>query len=108
MKSAAAREAAAVEKMLSPAIVARAGKDGSQKVLSGQAIRFFADHKDLGRSVTTTNTTDAGGNLGFAYSMYSVSETGEQNPFVIYIFEEYGRRVLANILVNHFVKGRHQ
>jgi len=59
-------------------------------MLSDQATPFFADHGDLSRSETTTNTTDAGGNLGFAYSMYSVTEAGKRNPFIIYIVEEYG------------------
>jgi len=79
-----------------------------KKVLNGQVIPFFADHKEIGRSVTTTNTTDAGGSKGFAYYMYSVPKSGQQKPFVIYIVEESGQKFVANILVNHFVEGRHQ
>ena len=104
VKSAAAREATVLEKMLSPAIVARIDKDGIQKVLSGQAIPCFTDHKDLSRSVKTTNTTDAGRSLGFAYIMYSVSEAANRNPLVIHIGEEYEQKVLANNRVNHVVK----
>lgn len=106
--AAAARDSIGVEKMLSPAIVARAGKEGVQKVIGGQILPFFAEHKEIGRSVTTTNTTDGSGNTGFAYYMYSVPKSGQQKPFVIYVVEENGRKVVANILVNHFVEGRHQ
>ncbi len=79
--AAAARDPGKLEKMLSPAAVSRAGKEALQKVLNGQVIPFFADHKEIGRSVTTTNTTDAGGNAGFAYYMYSVPKSGQQKPF---------------------------
>lgn len=106
--AAVAGDAAALEKMLSPAIVARAGKETLAKVLGGQVIPFFAGQKETGRSVTITNTTDASGNQGFAYYMYSVAASGEQKPFVIYVVDENGQKTIANILVNQFVKGRHQ
>jgi hypothetical protein len=106
--AAAARDSAKLEKMLSPAITARTGKEGVQKFLSGQVIPFFADHKEVGRSVTTTNTTDANGNAGFAYYMYSVPKSGQAKPFVIYLLEEKGLKVVGNILVNRFVEGRHK
>lgn len=83
-------------------------KEGRVRVLNGQVITFFADHTELGRSATTTNTTDAGGHTGFAYSMYSIPKSGQQKPFVIYIVEESGQKFVANILVNRFVEGRHQ
>jgi hypothetical protein len=102
--TAAARDAGDLEKMLSPAIAARAGKEAVQKVISGQILPFFAEHKDIGR----TNTTDGSGNTGFAYYLYSVPKAGQQKPFVIYVVEENGQKVVANILVNHFVEGRHQ
>ena len=70
--AAAARDASGLEKMLSPAIAARAGKEGVQKVISGQILPFFAEHKEIGRTVTTSNTTDGSGNTGFAYYRYSV------------------------------------
>ena len=52
--AAAAHDAGKLERMLSPAAAARAGKEAMQKVLNGQVIPFFADHKEIGRSVTTT------------------------------------------------------
>jgi hypothetical protein len=65
--AAAARDSAKLEKMLSPTITARTGKEGVQKFLSGQVVPFFADYKEISPSVTTTNTTDASGNSGFAF-----------------------------------------
>ena len=106
--AAVAGDAATLEQMLSPAIVARAGKETLAKVLGGQVIPFFAGQKETGRSVTVANTADASGNLGFAYYMYSVTRTGEQKPFVIYVVDENGRKTVGNIVVNEFVQGRHQ
>jgi hypothetical protein len=106
--AAAARDSTKLEKMLSPAITARTGKEGVQKFLNGQIVPFFADYKEIGRSVTTTNTTDASGNAGFAYYMYSVPKSGQPKPFVIYVLEENGQKVVGNILVNRFVEGRHK
>lgn len=106
--AAAAKDSANLEKMLSPALAARTGKEAIQKVMNEQVIPFFADHKEIGRSVTTTNTTDASGNRGFAFYMYSVPKSGQQKPFVIYVLEENGRKVVGNILVNRFVEGRHK
>ena len=105
--AAVAGDAATLERMLSPAIVARAGKETLVKVLSGQVIPFFAEHQETGRSVTTTNTTDGSGNQGFAYYMYSVNRAGQQKPFVIYVVDEGGQKAVANILVDQFVQGRH-
>ncbi len=106
--AAAARDVKALENLLSPAISARAGKEGIQKILNEQVLPFFADHKEIGRSVTTTNTTDATGNRGFTFYMYSMTKSGQKKPFVIYIVEEKGQKIVANILVNYFIEGRHQ
>ncbi|HZT49414.1 MAG TPA: hypothetical protein VFA64_15675 [Hyphomicrobiaceae bacterium] len=65
---------------------------------------FFAPFKEVGRSVTVTRTADA---PGFAFYMYMVSKTDEFRPFVIYVIEEGGAKVVANVLVDRFVEGRH-
>jgi hypothetical protein len=56
-------------KLLNPAIVARPGKKGLQKVLSRQVVSFIADDKEIGRNLATTITTDPSGNRGLAYYM---------------------------------------
>ncbi|HKY07272.1 MAG TPA: hypothetical protein VJQ55_03485 [Candidatus Binatia bacterium] len=106
--TAASGDVGKLERMLSPAAAARAGKEGMQKFLNGQVIPFFADYKELGKSVTVTNTTDASGNKGFAYYMYSVPISGQQKPFVIYVVEEAGQKTIANVLVNRYFEGRHK
>lgn len=106
--AAAARDTQTLENLLSPAISARAGKEGIQKVLNEQVLPFFADYREIGRSVTTTHTTDANGNHGFTFYMYSLTKSGRKKPFVIYVIDEQGQKFVANILVNHFIEGRHQ
>jgi hypothetical protein len=39
--------------------------------------------------------------------MYMVSKTDELRPFVIYVIEEEGAKVVANVLVDRVVEGRH-
>ena len=65
---------------------------------------FFAPFQEFARSVSVTRTADA---PGFAFYMYMVEKTGEMRPFVIYVIEEGGARVVANVLVDLFVEGRH-
>jgi hypothetical protein len=58
----------------------------------------------VARSVTVARTA---GVTGFAFYMYMVSKTGELRPFVIYVVEEGGAKVVANVLVDRLVEGRH-
>jgi hypothetical protein len=106
--AAAAGEAAKAHGMISPNLAERAGAEVVQQNLSGQVLPFFAQLREIGRSVTITQTTDAFGSTGFAFYMYLVPKSGEPRPFVIYIVEEKGKSVVANILVDHFVEGRHK
>ena len=39
--------------------------------------------------------------------MYMVSKADQLRPFVIYVIEENGAKVVANILLDKFVEGRH-
>ena len=106
--AAAARDTKTLENLLSPAISARAGKEGIEKILNEQVRPFFADHKEIGRSVTTTGTIDAHGYRGFTFYMYSMTRSGQKKPFVIYVVDEKGQKVVANILVNRFIEGLHR
>ena len=80
-------------RMLSPATAARAGADGVDRFLAGEVLPFFATFQEFAP--------------GFAFYMYMVEKTGEMRPFVIYVIEEGGARVVANVLVDLFVEGRH-
>jgi hypothetical protein len=105
--AAAAGDAAKAERMISQRLVARAGRDVVRENIAARVLPFFADLRSVARSVTVANTTDAFGASGFAYYMYMVPAAGAQRPFVIYVLDEGGRLVVANILVDHYVEGRH-
>jgi hypothetical protein len=91
-------------RMLSPATAARVGQEGVDRFLAGEVLPFFAPFQEFARSVSVTRTADA---PGFAFYMYMVEKTGGMRPFVIYVVEEGGARVVANVLVDLFVEGRH-
>lgn len=106
--AAADGEAAKAHGMISSNLAERAGAEVVKQNLSGQVLPFFAQLEEIGRSVTITQTTDGFGSTGFAFYMYLVPKSGEPRPFVIYVVEEKGKTVVANILVDHFVEGRHK
>jgi hypothetical protein len=90
--------------MLSPTIVAQSGADAVERFLAGEVLPFFAPYKELAHSVSVTRTADV---RGFAFYMYMVSTMDELRPFVIYVIEEDGAKVVANVLVDRLVEGRH-
>lgn len=95
--------------MLSANLVKRIGVDGARQALQAQILPFFAQGKQLGRSTTVTRTTDANGGTGFAFYLWLLpSAGGEALPFTIYVVEEQGQRVVANIVPNRLVAGRHR
>ena len=104
MAAAARGDKAKTSRMLSPATAARAGTEGVDRFLAGEVLPFFASFQEFARSVSITRTADA---PGFAFYMYMVEKGGEMRPFVIYVIEEGGAKVVANVLVDLFVEGRH-
>ena len=106
--TARAGDIAALERSISPNLTARVSAPVVTRNLSDKVIPFFAGTKEVGRSVTITQTTDGFGSRGFAYYMYAVPASGAQRPFVLYVVDENGKMVVANILVDHFVPDRHK
>jgi hypothetical protein len=104
MAAATAGDATKATRMLSPAIVARTGPDSVERFLTAEVLSFFSQFKDVGSSVTVARTAEV---TGFAFYMYMLSKTDELRPFVIYVIEEGGAKVVANVLVDHFVATRH-
>ena len=102
--AAAAGDAIRAARMISPAAKAKNGPEGLDRFLTGEVLPFFAHFKKVGSSVTITRTADV---PGFAYYMYMMTKTDELRPFVIYVVEEGGAKVVANVLVDHLVKNRH-
>jgi hypothetical protein len=104
MAAAAAGDAIRTARMLSPSVAAKAGQEGVDRFLAGEVLPFFAQFKEVAGSVTVTRTAEV---TGFAFYMYMVSKAGELRPFVIYVVEEGDAKVVANVLVDRLVEGRH-
>lgn len=102
--AAAAGDAAKAARLISPTTAAKAGSEGVDRYLTGTVLPFFGQFKQVADSVTVTRIAQA---TGFAFYMYMVPKAGELRPFVIYVIEEGGTQVVANILVDHFVAERH-
>jgi len=102
--AAAAGDTARVAQMISPTVVAKNGHEAVERYLAGQVLPFFSHFKEMGRSETITPIANA---PGFGFYMYMLSKTHELRPFVIYVIEEGGAKVVANILVDEFVEDRH-
>jgi hypothetical protein len=102
--AAAAGDMSKARQMISPATTSTSGPEAVERYLTGQVLPFFAEFKDVEKSVTISRTADA---VGFVFYMYIVSPTDKLRPFVIYVVEEGGAKVIANILVDSFVEGRH-
>ena len=103
-----ARDAAATSSMLSRLLVERIGAAQAQQAMQQQILPFFAHGGEVGRSVTTTRTTDAAGQTGFAFYMWLVDAQGRRRPFTVYVVDEQGMPKVANIVPDKFVPGRHQ
>jgi hypothetical protein len=106
LASATAGDAARVEGMISPNLRAQAGAEAVAQVVRAQVIPFFADFEKRG-GTTITQTTDQFGSQGFTYYTYAIPAGGQPKPFVLYMVREAGRIVVANVLVNRLVEGRH-
>src|SRR5215207_3609063 len=104
-----AGDAARVQAMLSPALLARSGEAAIRRALDTQILPFFAAGKAVGRSVTVTRTTDAAGQRGFAFYMWlQGADASVQRPFTLYVVEEQGRLTIANVVPDRLVEGRHR
>lgn len=109
VERAMAGDAKAALAMLSPALVARSGDAAIRRALDQQILPFFQQGRAPGRSVTIAGTTDAAGQRGFAFYMWMEPTSGTQRrPFAIYVVEEQHRLVIANVVPDRLVEGRHR
>ena len=106
LASAASGDTARVESMISPNLRAQAGAAAVADVVRSQVLPFFADFRKKG-ATTITLTTDQFGSKGFTYYAYALPASGQPRPFVLYVVREGDRIVVANVLVNRHVEGRH-
>src|SRR5262249_21456294 len=87
--------------LISPNLLKSAGRDTVQGVLHGQMLPFFAQFKELGRSQTIARTGDDFGSEGFVFYLTMVPKQGEARDFAVYVVEENGAKVIANLLLDH-------
>ena len=100
--------AEALSALISPSMIDYAGVEGVLAILEGQVIPFFQSGDDAWQRTTITFTTDGFGHEGFAFYGFLHGADGAERPFVLYVVEEEEQAVIANVLVDHFVEGRHQ
>lgn len=101
-------DAAGSTAMLSRALVDRIGAANAERVVREQLLPFFARGGEIGRSVTITRTTDAAGQQGFAFYLWLARADGQARPFTVYVVEERGAPVIANVVPDRLVEGRHR
>ena len=104
-----AGDAAGTLALLSRRLVERSGDAAIRQALQGQILPFFQRGRAVGRSVTVTQTTDAAGQQGFAFYMWLQSaEEPALRPFTVYVVKEQDRVVVANVVPDRLVEGRHR
>jgi len=95
--------------MLSRALVERSGAAGVRRALEGQILPFFAQGGETGRSVTVAQTTDANGQRGYAFYLWLLPRDGSRaRPYSVYVVLEQGSLVVANVVPDRHVEGRHR
>jgi hypothetical protein len=96
------------KRFLSPSLVARSGESAIDAQLRAQMLPFFAGYQGLGDQSIVAPATDAAGNEGLSFYKTIVGADGIERPFVIYIVEEAGQPVIANLLVNTTYEDLHE
>jgi hypothetical protein len=108
VERAAAGDLAGTQALLSHALQQRVGDAAVRQALQGQIVPFFARGGARTGGTTITRTTDAAGQQGFAFYMWWQA-TGEATPrpFSVYTVLENGQPVVANVVPDRLVPGRH-
>jgi hypothetical protein len=101
-------DVAALERTISPNMIGKVGADTVRRSLDTKVAPFFTQTREVGKSTTVAQTTDAFGSTGYVYYMYMMAKTGELRPFALYVVEENGKMVVANILTDYAAPNRHK
>jgi len=96
----AAGDVAHFRQLLSPNLVRSNGAERIDAVIQAQMLPFFAGYRGFGNQTTILNTSDQFGSEGLSFYKTVVGADGAERPVVIYVVEEDGRPVVANLLVN--------
>jgi hypothetical protein len=103
-----AGDLAGTQALLSRQLVERSGEPTVRRSLQEHILPFFQRGRAAGRSVTITHTTDGAGQRGFAFYMWLQQANTDARPFTVYVVQEQGRLVVANIVPDRLVEGRHR
>ncbi|MFN0182793.1 MAG: hypothetical protein ACKVQR_03130 [Aquabacterium sp.] len=106
IREAMAGNAGAAMALLSPALVERSGEAGIRRAMQQQILPFFSQGQGVAPRVTVSRTTDAVGHAGFAFYLWLEQADGLR-PFTLYMVNEGGRIVVANVVPDRRVEGRH-
>lgn len=97
------------QSLLSRQLVERTGSPAVKQALQSQILPFFQRGREPGKSVTVARTTDASGQQGYAFYMWmQYAEAPTARPFTVYVVQEQGRLVVANVVPDRLVEGRHR
>lgn len=104
-----AGDVAGTQSLLSRSLVERTGDEAVRRALQTQVVPFFQRGREPGKSVTIARTTDASGQQGFAFYMWmQYADAPTARPFTVYVVQEQGRLVVANVVPDRLVEGRHR
>lgn len=78
----------------------RVGRDAAQTYMTETVLPFFAQFRELERSVTVAPTRDERGSQGFVFHLSMRAKDGAARPFSIYVIDEDGAKVIANVVVD--------
>lgn len=97
------------QSLLSRQLIERTGGPAVKQVLQSQIVPFFQRGREPGKSVTIARTTDASGQQGYAFYMWmQYADAPTARPFTVYVVQEQGRLVVANVVPDRLVEGRHR
>ncbi len=96
--AAASGDEAKCLELISWKLIRDIGRDTLQEWLTGELLPFFSRWTTLGNSPTIAPTTDAYGNDGFVFYLTMRRQDGDSRPFAVYVIEENGAKVIANVV----------
>jgi hypothetical protein len=94
-----AGDAKAVMDRFSPNFMQHLGRPAVERAFREQMVPFFAGSANVGNGTTITKTHDGFGSEGFAF-YFTLNGPEKGKPFVLYVVNEKGNLVVANIVLN--------
>jgi hypothetical protein len=89
----------AVMDRFSPNFIQHLGRPAVERAFREQMLPFFKGSGGTGDAITITKTHDGFGSQGFAF-YFDLNGAESSKPFVLYVVNEKGNLVVANIILN--------